>query len=92
MNIKKSFFNSYGLCIISLLEMKFIEREEKPIKYYFKDGLIVFLSVALATMALSPNSPIKSLFGLDLGKHLGLDDNDYQTETQPQVFTNQPEF
>ena len=92
MNIKKSFLIATVYVLFRFLEMKFIEREEKPIKYYFKDGLIVFLSVALATMALSPNSPIKSLFGLDLGKHLGLDDNDYQTETQPPVFTNQPEF
>lgn len=93
MNVKIGFIISVVYVVFRFFEMKFIEKENKPLKPFFKDGLIVFLSVLLATAALSPNSPLKNLFGgklptsIDLGESeiLGNDDS-------PPVFTNRPNF
>lgn len=92
MNVKQGFLIATVYIIFRFLEMKFIDREMKPMKPFFKDGLMVFLSVLLGTFALSTNSPLKKLLGVDLGNTLGLEGDNLNNESLPPVFTNQPSF
>tara|TARA_B100001093_G_C26815849_1_gene1009665 strand:- start:836 stop:1114 length:279 start_codon:yes stop_codon:yes gene_type:complete len=92
MNVKQGFLIAIFYIVFRFLEMKFIDREMKPMKPFFKDGLMVFFSVLLGTFALSTNSPLKKLLGVDLGNTSGLEGNDLQNDSLPPVFTNQPNF
>tara|TARA_Y100000389_G_C17467334_1_gene526851 strand:+ start:5582 stop:5863 length:282 start_codon:yes stop_codon:yes gene_type:complete len=93
MNVKIGFIISIVYVVFRFFEMKFIEKENKPLKPFFKDGLIVFLSVLLATAALSPNSPLKNLFGGKLPTSIDLGDSEILgNDDSPPVFTNRPNF
>ena len=62
--------------IFLFLEMRFIVKENKPVKLLFRDGLLVYLSVLLGDFLLNQLGPLK------VGSIKGA----------PSVFTNAPDF
>ena len=61
--------------IFLFLEMRFILKENKPLKILFRDGLLVYLSVLLGDFILNQLTPLSK-----------------STFSQPEVFTNAPNF
>ena len=49
--------------IFLFLEMRFIVKENKPLKYLFRDGLLVYLSVLVGDFVLNQLAPLgKNVF------------------------------
>ena len=63
--------------IIKFIEMRFIEKENKPLKELIKDTLIVYISVLSGYYLLEQLSPMMETVGSD---------------NIPAVFTGNPEF
>ena len=63
--------------IMKFIEMRFIEKENKPLKELIKDTLIVYISVLSGFYLLDQLSPMMESIGHD---------------SVPAVFTGNPEF
>lgn len=69
---------SFFYLIIKFIEMRFIEKDNKPLKVLIKDTLVVYLCVLLGNFIVEQINP--SLLGEDV------------TNTVTQVFTDNPGF
>ena len=73
-------------CAVKILEMKFIDKEFKPMKYLMRDAIIVLASSAIVTYSvLNMNSTIKSFFNVVTASKT-------ITPAATQVFTDAPGF
>ena len=68
---------SFVFLIFKFIEMRFIEKDSKPLKLLIKDSLFVYFSVLLGS------------FILDQIKPLRISSDEIRS---PQVFTGNPEF
>jgi hypothetical protein len=71
-------FISFFYLIVKFIEMRFIEKDNKPLKVLIKDTLVVYLCVLLGNFIVEQINP--SLLGEDA------------TNTVTQVFTDNPGF
>jgi hypothetical protein len=71
-----AFIISVIFFVIKFIEMRFIERENKPLKFLIRDSLIVYVSVIAGHFVLQQISPVIQS---------GMGEN-------PQVFTDNPDF
>ena len=69
---------SFFYIIIKFIEMRFIEKDNKPLKVLIKDTLVVYLCVLLGNFIVEQINP--ALLGEDV------------TNTVTQVFTDNPGF
>ena len=69
---------SFFYLIVKFIEMRFIEKDNKPLKVLIKDTLVVYLCVLLGNFIVEQINP--SLLGEDA------------TNTVTQVFTDNPGF
>ena len=67
---------SFVFLIFKFIEMRFIEKDSKPLKLLIKDALLVFFSVLLGSFVLEQIKPIRLT----------------EEVRPPQVFTGNPEF
>lgn len=67
---------SFTYLIFKFIEMRFIEKENKPLKALIKDSLVVYFSVLLGTFVLDQIQPITAS----------------PEALAPPVFTGNPEF
>ena len=61
--------------LFRFIEMRFILKENKPLKVLFRDTLLVYISTMLGHFVLKQISPLKEMINTD-----------------PHVFTNDPDF
>lgn len=71
-----AFIISVIFFIAKFVEMRFIERENKPLKFLIRDSLIVYVSVIIGDFVLKQITPV-----IQGG-----------TGENPQVFTDNPDF
>jgi hypothetical protein len=64
--------------IIKFIEMRFVDKESKPLKYLFRDTLLVYFSVLAGSFIVDQLKPV-------------MDDNVVKLST-PAVFTDNPGF
>jgi|UniRef100_A0A6C0IPM9 hypothetical protein len=69
---------SFFYIIVKFIEMRFIEKDNKPLKVLIKDTLVVYLCVLLGNFIVEQINP--ALLGEDV------------TNTVTQVFTDNPGF
>ena len=69
---------SFFYIIVKFIEMRFIEKDNKPLKVLIKDTLVVYLCVLLGNFIVEQINP--ALLGEDV------------TNTVTQVFTDNPNF
>ena len=69
---------SFFYLIVKFIEMRFIEKDNKPLKVLIKDTLVVYLCVLLGNFIVEQINP--SLLGEEV------------TNTVTQVFTDNPRF
>jgi len=69
---------SFFYLIVKFIEMRFIEKDNKPLKVLIKDTLVVYLCVLLGNFIVEQINP--SLLGEEV------------TNTVTQVFTDNPGF
>ena len=62
--------------IAKFIEMRFVDKENKPLKLLIRDALLVYFSVVFGNFVLEQLNP------LSIG----------EGSTSPQVFTDNPEF
>lgn len=67
---------SFVFLIFKFIEMRFIEKESKPMKLLIKDSLFVYFSVLLGSFVLDQIKPMRIS----------------NEVCSPQVFTGNPEF
>ena len=67
---------SFTYLIFKFIEMRFLEKENKPLKTLIKDSLVVYFSVLLGTFVLDQIQPITAS----------------AEALTPPVFTGNPEF
>ena len=65
--------------IAKFIEMRFVDKESKPLKFLIRDSLLVYVSV------------IASYFILEQFKFIGSNPN-FEAINTPQVFTDNPGF
>jgi hypothetical protein len=67
--------------LVKFIEMRFINKENKPLKFLIRDSLIVYFSVLVGLFILEQLTPIlqNSIEGGGVSKH-------------PFVFTDKPDF
>lgn len=71
---------------IKLLEMKYLEKEMKPIKFIVRDGLIVFVSTMLASYGYNySNGSVTDFFNI-------ITENKVMNADATQIFTDSPGF
>ena len=71
---------------IKLLEMKYLEKEMKPIKFIVRDGLIVFVSTILASYGYNySNGSVTDFFNI-------ITENKVMNADATQIFTDSPGF
>ncbi len=68
---------SFVFFICKFIEMRFIEKEAKPLKFLIRDALLVYVSVVLGHFIISQLKPMIQEGG---------------AISAPQVFTGNPEF
>ena len=64
--------------IIKFIEMRFIEKESKPLKFLIRDSLLVYFSVVAGNFVIDQLKPVIQEGGESVGN--------------PQVFTDSPGF
>ena len=67
-------------CIVSFLEMRFFQKESKPLKMLLRDTLLVYVSVVIALFVLEQIQPVLSGGG------------SVMASTDPKVFVGEPGF
>ena len=70
---------SIAYFIAKFIEMRFIEKENKPLKVLIKDTIIVYICVLSGSYVLEQLSPMMQNVGESIS-------------TNPAVFTDNPEF
>jgi hypothetical protein len=68
---------SFIFLIVKILEMKYIEKETKPIKYLIRDTLVVYVSSLIAFFVSEQLKPVVE---------------NVKKINNPMVFTDNPEF
>ena len=63
--------------IIKFIEMRFIEKENKPLKYLIRDSLLVYFSVIIGYFVIEQIKPLTE---------------EVNFNAQPEVFTDNPNF
>lgn len=63
--------------IIKFIEMRFIEKESKPLKYLIRDSLLVYFSVVIGHFVIDQIKPLSEQVNSNI---------------QPGVFTDNPNF
>ena len=72
--------------LIKFIEMKYLEKEMKPMKVIVRDGLIVFVSAILASYGFHySNSSISDFFNV-------ITENKVMNADATQIFTDTPGF
>lgn len=71
-----AFMISVIFFVSKFIEMRFIERENKPLKFLIRDSLIVYVSVITGNFILQQITPV-----IQIGAGVN-----------PQVFTDNPDF
>lgn len=72
--------------LIKFIEMKYLEKEMKPMKVVVRDGLIVFVSAILASYGFHySNSSISDFFNV-------ITENKVMNADATQIFTDNPGF
>lgn len=73
-------------CLAKIIEMKFLDKEVKPVKFLVRDSIIVFGSTLVsAYIFLYMNSSIMEFFNI-------VTENKVLTAETTQIFTGVPEF
>ena len=67
---------SFVFLIFKFIEMRFLEKDSKPLKFLIKDSLFVYFSVLLGSFVLEQIKPMRITDEVRV----------------PQVFTGNPEF
>ena len=67
-------------CIVSFLEMRFFQKESKPLKMLLRDTLLVYVSVVIALFVLEQIQPVLSVGG------------SLMAPADPKVFVGEPGF
>ena len=71
---------------IKILEMKYLEKEMKPIKFIVRDGVIVFVSTVLASYGYHYyNNSVTDFFNV-------ITENKVMNAEATQIFTDSPGF
>ncbi len=63
--------------IAKFLEMRYVDKEPKPLKFLIRDGLLVYLSVVVGSFVIEQLNPVI---------------NETEIPTAPLVFTDNPPF
>lgn len=66
--------------VIKFIEMRFVEKESKPLKYLIRDSLLVYFSVICGNFVIEQLKPVIQEAGGEI------------INTTPSVFTDNPEF
>jgi len=81
-----AFFATLLFLFIKFLEMKYVDKEFKPLKFIMRDGLIVFVSTACAGYTFfHMNSSIDNFFNV-------ITENKKLQPEATQIFTDVPAF
>ena len=64
--------------IIKFIEMRFVDKESKPLKFLIRDALLVYFSVVSGSFIIDQVSPVMQ----EVGENI----------TNPAVFTDNPGF
>jgi hypothetical protein len=81
-----SIFVTVLFCIVKFIEMRYLEKETKPLKYFVRDAIIVFLSGLASTFAFFYLETSISEFFNIVTETKTLDTN------STQIFTDTPGF
>lgn len=65
--------------IAKFLEMRYVEKESRPLKLLIRDALVVFISIVLGNFIIEQVNPVLSDSGLSV-------------QDAPSVFTDNPPF
>jgi hypothetical protein len=65
--------------IVKFIEMRFVDKENKPLKFLIRDTLLVYFSVIAGSFVLEQLKPV-----IHAGENVLI--------SSPQVFTGNPEF
>lgn len=78
-------FSTFLFILVKMIDMKFIQKEMKPLKEIIRDAIIVGISVAAAAFAVTTmNKPIAGFFDAITEKQV--------LTAQAPVFTDNPGF
>ena len=77
-NITNAAVVSIVFLVVKFIEMRFIEKESRPLKYLFKDALLVFFSAVVGFFLLEKVRPVV--------------ESAVAGSSNPSVFTDNPEF
>jgi hypothetical protein len=82
-----SIFATFLFCIMKFLEMKYLEKEFKPLKYIVRDAVIVFISVFISSYIVISylDTGITNLFNV-------ITDTKTLNSATTQIFTDVPGF
>lgn len=69
---------SFTFLIFKFVEMRFVDKDSKPLKFLIKDSLIVYFSVLLGSFILDQIKPMHII--------------STEVRAPPQVFTGNPDF
>lgn len=79
-------FTTLLFLAMKILEMKYLDKEMKPMKFIVRDGLIVFVSTVLASYGLEfSNNSITDFFNV-------ITENKVMNADATQIFTDSPGF
>ena len=70
---------SFVFFIVKFIEMRFVDKENKPLKFLIRDTLLVYFSVIAGSFVLEQLKPV-----IHAGENVII--------SSPQVFTGNPEF
>jgi hypothetical protein len=81
-----SIFVTLLFCVVKFLEMKFVDKEIKPLKYVVRDSLIVLLCTSVATtVVFNMNNSISEFFNV-------VTDSKTINPSSTEIFTDAPGF
>lgn len=70
---------SFAFFIIKFIEMRFVDRESKPLKFLIRDSLLVYFSVVVGLFVVEQLKPV-------------IQDGGENAVVNPAVFTDNPGF
>jgi hypothetical protein len=81
-----SFLITFIFCVIKFLEAKYLDKEWKPLKYFVRDAIIVFISTAVgAFIFFQNNNAISEFFNV-------VTEAKTLNTANTQIFTDAPGF
>ena len=69
---------AFVFLIVKFIEMRFVDKESKPLKFLIRDALLVYFSVVSGSFIIDQVSPVMQ----EVGENI----------TNPAVFTDNPGF